>query len=621
MKTRLSLLNPGWLLATVLAVLLPLAAKAQVTPDWTSSQSGANGSMVAADAANNAWVAGTATATTSMQLKKVSPAGATLLQRSFGSATSPARSTSVAVDAGGNVVATGYLHNSAGQPQGAVVLKFDTAGNLLWQDAMATAGSLAYKALTDTAGNVYVLGHRLAPNGTGGLAPDITVTRYSPQGSIQWVRSWGANSVSGPEGMALTPAGQVLAAGRSSATGEAQVVFLDSAGNTLSTSHLATVVDPAVAVSSTGESAVVGAVGLDFMVMKFNAAFGPAWWRTFPLRGAAQRVAFDTDGNVVVSGVSNASTGTSIVYTWLTLKLDTQGNPLWTHSVGSGSFGSSGTQPFALALGPDNAAYITGQSRVTLASGVQATSTATVKLTAAGIQAWSANTADTTQGVSTRITSDGGVLVLGDTPVNLLTNAPASSVLYRYAQSGQPNQPPVAMVSASTTAGPAPLTVQFSSTGSSDPDGQIAGYVWDFGDGQTSSAASPSHVYASGSYTARLTVTDTLGAAATAAPIVITSNAVAAPAKPTSIVLGSTVVRGGMSTTGKVTVSSAAGVTVLLSSSKTSVARVPATVVVPAGATSATFTVTTSKVSRNTTVTLSAKANGAIASTVLTVQR
>ena len=67
MKTHLSLLNPGWLLATVLAVLLPLAAKAQVTPDWTSSQSGANGSMVAADAANNAWVAGTATATTTVR--------------------------------------------------------------------------------------------------------------------------------------------------------------------------------------------------------------------------------------------------------------------------------------------------------------------------------------------------------------------------------------------------------------------------------------------------------------------------------------------------------------------------------------------------------------------------
>ena len=621
MKTRLSLLNSGWLLATVLAVLLPLAAKAQVTPDWTSSQNGANGSMVTVDGASNAWVAGTVTATTSMQIKKVSPAGATLLQRSFGSVTTPARSTSVTVDAAGNVVTTGYLHDSAGQPLGAVVLKFDSAGNLLWQDAVAAAGSLAYKALTDTAGNVYVLGRRLVPPGTGGTAADITVTRYSPQGLIQWVRSWGADSVSGTEGMALTPAGQVLAAGRSSATGEAQVVFLDAAGNTLSTAHLATAVEPAVAVSSTGESAVVGAVGLDFMVMKFNAAFGPAWWRTFPLRGAAMRTAFDTAGNLVVSGVSNVSTGTSISYVWLTLKLDVQGNPLWTHSFGSATFGSAGSQPLALALGPDNAAYVTGQSRVTLATGSQATSTATVKLTAAGIQAWTANTADSTQGVSARITSDGGVLVLGDTPVNLLTNAPASSVLYRYAQSGQPNQPPVAMASANTTAGPAPLTVQFSSTGSSDPDGQIAGYAWDFGDGQTSSAASPSHVYAIGSYTARLTVTDTLGAAASAAPIVITSNPVVAPAKPTSVVLGSTAVRGGTSTTGKVTVSSVAGVTVLLSSSKTSVARVPATVVVPAGATSATFTVTTSKVSRNTAVTLSAKANGATASAVLTVQR
>ena len=54
------------------------------------------------------------------------------------------------------------------------------------------------------------------------------------------------------------------------------------------------------------------------------------------------------------------------------------------------------------------------------------------------------------------------------------------------------------------------LTAAFSSAGTSDPDGTIASYSWDFGDGTaTSSAANPSHTYAAaGNYTVGLTVTD-----------------------------------------------------------------------------------------------------------------
>jgi endonuclease/exonuclease/phosphatase family metal-dependent hydrolase len=76
------------------------------------------------------------------------------------------------------------------------------------------------------------------------------------------------------------------------------------------------------------------------------------------------------------------------------------------------------------------------------------------------------------------------------------------------------NQPPSATVSASPTSGVFPLNVSFS-TNASDPDGFIASYNWTFGDGQTSSQASPSIVYQSaGTFTAQLTVTDNEGATA-----------------------------------------------------------------------------------------------------------
>ena len=88
------------------------------------------------------------------------------------------------------------------------------------------------------------------------------------------------------------------------------------------------------------------------------------------------------------------------------------------------------------------------------------------------------------------------------TPVS----APASIRRVRYVRS---NLPPTASASVDQTQGPAPLTVNFSSAGSSDPEGQPLSYSWDFGDGTTSTAASPPHTYNNpGRYTVRLTVSD-----------------------------------------------------------------------------------------------------------------
>ncbi|WP_432973918.1 ThuA domain-containing protein [Dactylosporangium sp. CA-233914] len=74
---------------------------------------------------------------------------------------------------------------------------------------------------------------------------------------------------------------------------------------------------------------------------------------------------------------------------------------------------------------------------------------------------------------------------------------------------------PVAVLNATPTSGQAPLTVQFDSTGSSDPDpGESISFAWDFtGDGTVDSAdPSPSFTYtANGVYTAKLTVTDSSG--------------------------------------------------------------------------------------------------------------
>ncbi|MCB1890552.1 MAG: PKD domain-containing protein [Rhodocyclaceae bacterium] len=77
---------------------------------------------------------------------------------------------------------------------------------------------------------------------------------------------------------------------------------------------------------------------------------------------------------------------------------------------------------------------------------------------------------------------------------------------------GGANQPPVAVASATPTAGQAPLGVNLIGSGSSDVDGSIVSYAWDFGDGTSGSGANPFHTYASvGTFVATLTVTDNSG--------------------------------------------------------------------------------------------------------------
>lgn len=102
------------------------------------------------------------------------------------------------------------------------------------------------------------------------------------------------------------------------------------------------------------------------------------------------------------------------------------------------------------------------------------------------------------------------------------------------------NAPPVAEVEADRLSGAPPLAVKFSGGGSSDADGQVVGWAWDFGDGEVGEGASVGHVYAApGSYTATLTVSDDDGAKAEASAMVTVSGCPAYGAGKASVDLDS----------------------------------------------------------------------------------
>ena len=143
-------------------------------------------------------------------------------------------------------------------------------------------------------------------------------------------------------------------------------------------------------------------------------------------------------------------------------------------------------------------------------------------------------------------------------------------------------------------------------------------------------AATPATVVVpQGSSSAPFTVTTAVVASST--PVTISASAggvtqtailTVGPLSVTSVFLSPANVLGGASTTGTVTINTAAlsgGFTVALASSNPAVAPVPAAVTVPQGATSAQFTVTTTTTDSPTSITIAASGGGATQTASLVV--
>jgi YVTN family beta-propeller protein len=183
-----------------------------------------------------------------------------------------------------------------------------------------------------------------------------------------------------------------------------------------------------------------------------------------------------------------------------------------TNTVGSAIPG--GTQPDGIAITPDGkTAYVAdfGSNSVTPID--TATNTAG---TAIPVGSEPDAIAITPDGKTAYVTNYGSNSV---TPINTATNTPGPVVAVGREPDGiaiTPHQPPVARFS--VTAAATGQASSYDASASTDPDGTIASYHWDFGDGgsQTAAGATTTHAYAApGTYTVTLRVTDNLGCSTT----------------------------------------------------------------------------------------------------------
>jgi len=182
----------------------------------------------------------------------------------------------------------------------------------------------------------------------------------------------------------------------------------------------------------------------------------------------------------------------------------------YTLTVSGGQAAGGG---FGLSADSGTLAAVSGDASVVNGELVQ---TSTKPVDAGGAVSWTFDwTAPGQAGTATffaagnSVNNDGGVGGDGVTTTSLVVTIAAPV-----------NQDPIAVI-AGPIAGVPLQGVVFDGTGSSDPDGSIVSYRWDFGDGSASvdfgvASAQLQHSYpVAGSYTVTLTVTDDQGATTT----------------------------------------------------------------------------------------------------------
>ena len=401
---------------TILAALIILgfsSLSAQtVNEDWVRSDSNGYpyGSMIAMDSQENVvvtgWLLGSYIAT-----KKYDPDGNMLWEQHFTVPDLQAVSTWVLVDPFDNIVITGYPQTFSSNPVevGLLTIKYDSAGNLLWSDTYSGTWAFAIRGISDADGNIYVAGR--AWFGTY----DFVTIKYAPDGTRLWVDTFDQNSgFHTPNSMDLDSQGNLIINGGGLSGGFITALYstdgvrqwvVEGFGNKANWVRL----------SGDGFFYLTGSfysvqTSNDIWLLKYDLSGNLIWERNYDFGVTSEygtRLALDSQGNVIVAGIQ------SVPSNWITIKVDPQGNLLWSNVYNEHP--SWDEVPGFIAVGPDDEAYITGAGGPCPPAGCSYRSMVTLRYNSDGSNPWTATYYATSQrGVGLALASDNSVYVAGD---------------------------------------------------------------------------------------------------------------------------------------------------------------------------------------------------------------
>jgi hypothetical protein len=181
------------LLVGLLFLMVPHSGGQTVTEAWVHSDANGYpyGSMIAMDSQENVVVTGWRWIIDPyIVTKKYNPDGSLLWERHYSVPDLEVVATWVLVDPFDNIIVTGYPRTITSNPVelGLLTIKYDSSGNLLWDDTYAGTWALAVRGISDANGNIYVAGR--AWFGTY----DFVTIKYGPDGTRLWVDTFDQNS-------------------------------------------------------------------------------------------------------------------------------------------------------------------------------------------------------------------------------------------------------------------------------------------------------------------------------------------------------------------------------------------------------------------------------------------
>lgn len=168
-------------------------------------------SSVAVDASGNVLATGLENAYRAAWVRKHDPDGVPIWTQRYGGVENLyAEGLGVAVDASGNVLLTGFEQTTAGVLD-IWVQKYDPSGGWLWTasyDGAAHNQDRSQDIAVDSDGNVLVTGFEIS-----GSTPDIWTTKYDPSGMALWTRTHTGNREDVGRGVRADAAGNVYVVG------------------------------------------------------------------------------------------------------------------------------------------------------------------------------------------------------------------------------------------------------------------------------------------------------------------------------------------------------------------------------------------------------------------------